>query len=168
MSGARRLDTGTVARLGLAALMVLVLALILLGRRDDSGDGGDPGAAPGATAPSEAFLPSLAPGASPSEEGFCASYRMLAAAQGQYAAQPDATGADLLRRSADTLLATGVPESMGRSARAGYLVEITGIYGSLGLELDPRAVPGAGDGTKVTGAAAEFSGWLVQFCPAFG
>ena len=162
MSGARRGPTGVVGRVGFAVLLLCVLGVVVLVRPgdDDRVRRADAGSSP------SGVMPSATPSTPPSEEAFCAEYRLLAAAQGQYVAQPDARGAEILREAADRLLATGVPETMGLPARAGYFVELSGVYGSIGATLAPEAVPGSGDG-PVAGASGEFSGWLAAFCPAW-
>ncbi len=152
-------------KIGLAGVLVAVLALMLFLRPGD----GDPADEPADAGASPAgVVPSATPDAAPSEEAFCEGYRRLAAAQGQYAAVPDATGAEILRGAADDLLATGVPDSMPVLARGGWFIEISGIYGSLGEELAPEAVPGAADGDQqVAGASGAFASWLADLCPAW-
>ncbi|GAA1511560.1 hypothetical protein [Nocardioides humi] len=153
-------------RLGLGLVLVVVLVVTLfLGRGgDDPADGGpagppDQSGSPGPSAPTTV----------PSDEEFCDAYRVLAAAQSQYAAQPD-SAAEALRRAADDLIDGGVPDSMSALVRTGYYVEISGVYGSLGDELDRSAVPGAleddGTGTSISGTVGAFGGWLAQYCPA--
>lgn len=153
-------------RVGFGLVLLAVLGVLLFLR---PGTGGQD-APTGPEASESAVLPT-APAAPPSEEAFCEGYRMLAASQGQYAAQPDEHGAALLRDAADNLLATGVPDSMQAPARTGYLVEISGIYASIGEKLDPRAVPGAAaqddGGSSLSGAAGEFGAWLNRLCPAW-
>jgi hypothetical protein len=157
----RALSGGTIGRVALAVVLLGVLVVMVLrpGGRDE---GSDPAGAPPSPT---AVMPTATPDAPPNEEHFCTEYRSLAAAQGQYAAEPDATGARLLRDAADRLLAAGVPESMAAPAQAGYLTEISGSYGSLGETLDPAAVPGARAGPSLD-ASARFSSWLSIFCPA--
>lgn len=167
MSGGRRAVAATPARFGFGLVLLAVLGVILFLRPGaDAPD--DPAAEP--SPPANGVLPSATPATPPSEEAFCQRYRMLASAQGQYAAQPDERGAELLREAADDLLATGVPDSMQVPARTGYFVEISGIYATLGEALDRRAVPGAAEddgGSSVSGSAGEFGAWLNRLCPAF-
>ncbi|WP_436699108.1 hypothetical protein [Nocardioides sp. BYT-33-1] len=150
-------------RLGLALALVVVLVVTLtFGRGGGHGDGGDD------PPPAEEASPA-AGGAVPGEDEFCAGYLTLADAQGQYAAQPG-TAADALRAAAGDLVALGVPDSMSPLARTGYYVEISGVYGSLGDELDRSAVPGAlvddGSGASTSGSVGAFGDWLAQYCPA--
>lgn len=159
---------GAAPRLGLGLVLVgvLVATLFLLPRRDEpAATGPPPPSGPAGVVPT-------ATGAAPSEEAFCAGFRTVAAVQGQYLAQPDETGAALLRDALDDLLATGVPDSMDTLARTGYLIEMTGLYGTLGEELDPSAVPGAAtaDGSgaadsSLAGAPGAFGQWLTELCP---
>lgn len=153
-------------RLGLALALVIVLVVTLsVGRGGGGGDGGS-GDAP----PAAAEAPSSG-GVVPGEDEFCAGYLTLADAQGRYAAQP-VTAADALRAAAGDLVALGVPDSMSRLVRTGYYVEISGVYSSLGEELDRSAVPealaddGPGGSTSTSGSVGAFGGWLAQYCPA--
>lgn len=167
MTPARHATAGPPARIGLGVLLVAVLGVVLFLR---PGSGATDSPPPEAAASPTGVLPTATPATAPSEEAFCQGYRQLAAAQGQYAAQPDGPGAELLRGAADDLLAIGVPDSMQVPARTGYFVEISGIYASLGTALDRRSVPGAADadgGTSVSGAVGEFGAWLNRFCPAW-
>lgn len=167
MSGGRRAVSMTPARFGFGLVLLVVLGVILFVRPGTDAPR-EPGAGP--PPPANGVLPSATPATPPSEEAFCQGYRMLASAQGQYAAQPDERGAELLREAADDLLATGVPDSMQVPARTGYFVEISGIYATLGEALDRRAVPGAAEddgGSSVSGSAGEFGAWLNRLCPAF-
>lgn len=167
MTPARHATGGQSVRIGLGVLLVAVLGVVLLLRPGSGGAGRQP---PESAASPTGVLPTATPATAPSEEAFCQGYRRLAAAQGQYAAQPDGPGAELLRGAADDLLAIGVPDSMQVPARTGYFVEISGIYASLGTALDRRAVPGAGEadgGTSVSGVVGEFGVWLNRLCPAW-
>lgn len=154
-------------RWALAGVLVAVLALLLvLGR-----PGGPDDSPRGAEGAGEADMPSpSAPVRTPSDDEFCSRYLVLAAGQGQYAAQPDETTTRLLRDAAEDLVAVGVPASMSPLARTGFRVEISGIYDSLGEELPAAAVPGAledgGDGSSLSGVVGAFGDWLAQYCPA--
>lgn len=150
--------------------MVAVVAVTAFGLPDDGGS--DP-ASTGARAPASpsGVMPSETPAAAPTDQTFCASYRALAAVQAEYAASPDdGQGRRLLEEMADDLLATGVPASMDPIVRAGFATELGGIYASLGLTLDRRAVAGAaedaGDGTSISGPVGAFGRWLAELCPA--
>lgn len=164
MSGARRALPEPTARIGLGLLLLAVLAALLLWR-PEGGDGADPGGEPSPSV--TGLLPTATPATAPSEEAFCGKYRMLAAAQGQYVAQPDERGAEVLREAADDLLATGVPDSMRPGARSAYFVEISGIYATLGENLDRQAVPGAESSADPSSSTNEFSAWLAELCPAW-
>lgn len=156
------------SRLRLAVLLVGVLcaALVVLPRRDDA-----PAPASEPAAEPTGVMPTATPDVAPSEEAFCDAYGALAAVQGQYLAQPDEAGAQLLRDTLDGLLATGIPESMGVLPRTGLFIDLSGVYESLGETLDRRAVPGAaedaGDGTSLSGASGAFGEWLVDLCPGW-
>lgn len=165
MRGLGPAGPGLQSRWALAVVLVGVLGatLVVLPQRDDP--------APAAPPPVAEPAPTATPATAPSEESFCAAYGSLAAVQGQYLAQPDEVGAQLLRETLDGLLATGVPESMGVLARTGLFIDLSGVYESLGETLDPRAVPGAaedaGDGTSTSGASGAFGEWLVELCPGW-
>lgn len=146
--------------LALISLLLAVLALVLFSRPGGDADELDkPARAVQPSASTELPAPQAA-----SEEAFCAEFRRLAAAQGEYAAVPDERAAELLREAADRMVATGVPETMTLPARGGYFTVMEGIYGSLGLALQPAAVGALDDPTE--GADAAFSSYLVQYCPA--
>lgn len=151
----------------LVAALVVVGAFVLVLPRD----GEDGPATPDPSAGPVAVMPTATPVIAASEEAFCARFRMVADLQGQYAAQPDGTGAGLLRDEVDDILTIGVPDSMGGAARTGYFLDLSGIYESLGEELDPRAVPGAAadvtGGDSLSGPAGAFGSWLSEFCPAW-
>ncbi|WP_408897794.1 hypothetical protein ACJ5H2_01485 [Nocardioides sp. R1-1] len=156
-------------RWALAAVLGVVLVLLLvLGRPGGPGEPGAP-AADLPASPGSSETGSEA-GPVPSEEQFCSRYLVLAAGQGQYAAQPDETSARLLRDAAEELVSVGVPASMSPLARTGYRVEISGIYDSLGEDLPAAAVPGAlgdeADGSSLSGVVGAFGDWLAQYCPA--
>lgn len=150
--------------LGLVLVAVLLATLFALPRHER----------PGATEPSPTGPPPAAepPGAepaatadpAPSEEAFCAGFRAVVAVRGQYLAQPDEIGANLLQDALDDLLATGVPHSMEALARSGYFVRMSELYGTVGERLDPGAVPGAAD-TPPKGAPDAFDAWLTDLCP---
>jgi len=146
-------------RVGLGVVLLVVLVVVLFAR----GDGGDQD-----PAPPEGVSTPTGP-AAPGEDDFCTGYLALADAQAQYAAQPG-TAAEALRRAADDLVALGVPASMSPLVRTGYYAEISGIYGSLGDDLDRSVVPGAldddGSGGSTSGSVGAFGGWLAQYCPA--
>lgn len=156
MTGRRR----ATAPAGLVAvpLLLIVLAIVLLYR-----PGGEEGSSP---APDPTSTPSTTAVAPPeaSEEAFCAEFRRLAAAQGEYAAVPDERASELLREAVDRLVEVGVPSTMTIPARAGYFTVLDGIYSSLGLSLEPGAV-GAPD-EPVEDADAAFTSYLTQYCPA--
>lgn len=155
-------------RVGFGLVLLAVLGVLLFLR---PGAGGPDVPAAGPSPSGAGLLPSVTPATPPTEEAFCESYRMLAASQGQYLAQPDERGATLLRTAAENLLATGVPDSMQVPARTGYFVEISGVYATLGERLDRRAVPGAaqddGGSSSLSGAPGEFDAWLHRLCPAW-
>ncbi|GAA4815015.1 hypothetical protein ACFQ0K_06815 [Nocardioides caeni] len=167
MTGAARRPAVPGVRLDLLVLLLAVLGAVLF--LAPGGDRAEPAPAPDSEA-GPADAPATPSGPAPSEEAFCSAYRDLAAAQGQYVAQMDERGAELLRETADELVALGVPDSMSVLARTGFRLELSGIYGSIGLALDPTAVPGAltedGDGTSLSGSAGEFGAWLSELCPA--
>jgi hypothetical protein len=158
VTGGRRAAPRARSGLAGAAVLVGVIVLVLFYRPGDD----DPATGPQPTPTSTPT--SVAPPASPSEEAFCAEFRRLAAAQSEYAAAPDARAIELLRDAADRLVEVGVPETMTLPARSGYFTVIDGVYGSLGLSIEPAAV-GALD-EPVDGADAAFSSYLIQFCPA--
>lgn len=164
------------SQLALVATMVVVgVAVVALprigGPRDQGGEGGPGPGAPDPSAGPPAVMPTATPVIAPSEEAFCARFRRLSGLQGQYAAQPDETGAGLLRDEVDDVLAIGVPDSMGIPARTGYLLALSEIYESFGERLDPRAVPDAlpdgADGTSLADPSGAFGTWLAELCPGW-
>lgn len=146
---------------GAVGMAFVVLALVLFvrpgGSDEDPAPAASPSASPSGPGPT---------GAPPSAAEFCQEFRELAAAQTVYAATPDTRGADLLRESADALVALGPPESMPVEARGGLYTVVSGIYGSIGETLPPSAVPGAADGPQITGSDQAFGAWLADVCPA--
>lgn len=164
MSGARRGLSGPAARAAFAVLLLAVLGLVVFVRPDgDEGAVGDEGATPAPTG----VMPTATPATAPSEAAFCDRYRSLAGAQSQYVAVPDDRSAGLLRDAADDLLATGIPGSMSVLAAGGFFAELSGVYGSIGLTLDPQAMPGAAEASRADGAPAAFASYLTGSCPAF-
>jgi hypothetical protein len=141
--------------------MAVILAAVLLFR---PGDDEEPGSTPAPTGSSSASSSAVPTPATTSEEAFCAAFRRLAAAQGQYVATPDERAIEVLRAAADDLVSGGVPETMSLPARGGYHTVVEGVYETVGLSLDRSAV-GALD-EPVSGEEAAFSSYLTQFCPA--
>lgn len=152
-------------RAGLAALLLAVLALVLL-VRPGGAEQTDAGPAEDGSSPS-AVVPSATPSVPPGEESFCREYRRMAAARSEYDVNPDEGGYDILRESADRLLATGVPRSMSITALGGLHRELTDVYTTLGLTLDPDAVPGAAEASGLEGADEDFGAYLRDFCPGW-
>lgn len=129
---------GALRRTTAAAVLACGLVLTACGGGDET-----PESAP---SPSVEVVPNAdAPGptAPADDDEFCTAYRALAEAQALFAAETD--GAEVgLRDAADTLLALGIPAGMPDAARVGYAIELEGIYGSLGVQLDPEALPTEG------------------------
>lgn len=149
------------SRAGAIGMVLLVLALVLFVRPGGSDDDTAPGAAPSATPAGPGPT-----GAPASDDEFCRGFRALAGAQAVYAATPDTRSAELVRESADALVAMGPPESMPIEARGGLYTLVSGVYTSLGETLPPSAVPGAADGPQVVGSDQAFGAWLNDYCPA--
>ena len=162
MTELRRGPTGAATRLAFGLLLLAVLGLIVFLRPGGDaapGDGVSP--APSATG----SLPTAQPAPAPSESTFCDQYRLMAGAQSQYVVHPDVRAAELLREAAESLLATGIPESMSILAQGGFFIELSGVYGSIGLTLDPQAMPGAAEASRADGASTAFASYLARSCP---
>lgn len=155
MTGRRRATAPS--RLIIVSLVLAVLAIVLF-YRPGGEEASTPPPDPTPSPPTTSAPPEV------SEEAFCAEFRRLAAAQGEYAAVPDERATELLREAVDRLVATGVPATMTIPARAGYYTLLEGIYSSLGLSLEPSAVGAPDD--PVEKADAAFTSYLTQYCPA--
>lgn len=152
---------------GVVAVLAVATAVFVLRPVDDkrvSGSATDATTAPSATpsGPSPT-APSVSPPATATDEEFCAEFRLLAESQGQFVSTGDDAASDRLRASADSLVATGVPDAMSLPARSGYYALISGVYDAIGLELAPEAVGAPGE--PVEGGDAAFSSYMGRYCP---
>jgi hypothetical protein len=161
MTEDRRDSTRAATRLAFGALLLAVLGLIVFLRPGHEAPGEVASPAPSATGAPLTAQPAPAP----SESTFCDQYRLMAGAQSQYVVHPDARAAELLREAAESLLATGIPDSMSILAQGGFFIELSGVYGSIGLALDPQSMPGAAEASRADGASTAFASYLARSCP---
>lgn len=147
-------------------MLAVATAVFVLRPVDDetvSGSATDATTAPSATTSPSPTAPSVSPPARATDEEFCAEFRLLAESQGRFVSSGDDAATDRLRASADSLVATGVPDAMSLPARSGYYALISGVYDSIGLVLAPEAVGAPGE--PVEGGDAAFSSYMGRYCP---
>lgn len=154
--------------LGAAIVVVAVLILFVLRPTTDPRTGGAAGnpenpadVEAGSGAPIEGQA--SGPPKEATDEEFCAEFVRLAQGQAQFVSEGEANP-DELERSADALLAAGVPANMSLSARSGFFTLLAGVYETLGMSLAPEAVGAAP--APVEGSDAAFAAYLGAYCPA--
>jgi hypothetical protein len=157
---------GTPRRLLLGALLLVVVALILFVRPDTADDDAGADRAPDPTS-AGGVMPSATPETPPSEEAFCREYRRMAASRSEYEVDSSAPGYDAFEAALGRLLATGLPQSMPAIARGGLYTEMSEAYGTLGLTLDPAAIPGGPEASGLERAGRQFTAYLEDYCPAW-
>lgn len=151
--------------LGAVLAVAVLLVLFVLG---PSGERDPSGAAPDVAAPSDGTtaatpeqVQTTGPPRQATDEEFCAEFVEMANSEAQFLADGEE---DPLERSADALLAAGVPPTMSLPARTGYYRLISSVYESIGLTLAPEAVGAVAP--SVEGADAAFTAYLDRYCPA--
>lgn len=145
-------------RVGFAVLLVGVLAVVLLvrpGQPDEPGTTTDAGEGATTAAPV------------PSEEAYCEAFRSMDAVYSEYLIAPDARGVELLEEHLTELLETGIPDSMGPTARGGHALHLIDAYSELGRQFDPASLPGTVDLREADASRSALTTWLGDYCPGW-